>query len=228
MTGLTDGQLAELTARVRAIHGDLHSNGRPYALGLYRSIAMVVALLRKNITQDLAGAIFDVSQSTASRRWDLLRPLIGEALADCVPDPKEIAGAATVLVDGTICPTWDWKAIPDLYSGKTGYLRHQHPDRRHPPRRPRRHRPDPRARRRRRPTQSLGHLAVVAGHRQHQPGVQLGHRQYRAAVAVVGAALSDVRERRTGHLVVDQANRADHLLHDPAEMRQARRPVRQR
>jgi hypothetical protein len=147
MTGLTDGQLAELTARVRAIHGDLHSNGRPYALGLYRSIAMVVALLRKNITQDLAGAIFDVSQSTASRRWDLLRPLIGEALADCVPDPKEIAGAATVLVDGTICPTWDWKAIPDLYSGKTGYLRHQHPDRRHPPRRPRRHRPDPRARR---------------------------------------------------------------------------------
>ena len=121
MTGLTDGQLAELTARVRAVHGDLHSNGRPYALGLYRSIAMVVALLRKNITQDVAGAIFGVSQSTASRRWDLLRPLIGEALADCVPDPKEVAGAATVLVDGTICPTWDWKAIPDLYSGKTGY-----------------------------------------------------------------------------------------------------------
>jgi len=73
MTGLTDGQLAELTARVRAIHGDFHSNGRPYALGLYRSIAMVVALLRKNITQDVAGAIFGVSQSTTSRRWDLLR-----------------------------------------------------------------------------------------------------------------------------------------------------------
>jgi DDE superfamily endonuclease len=121
MTGLTDGQLAELTARVRALHGDFHSNGRPYVLGLYRSIAMVVALLRKNITQDVAGAIFDVSQPTVSRRWDLLRPLIGDALADCVPDPKEVAGAATVLVDGTICPTWDWKAIPDLYSGKTGY-----------------------------------------------------------------------------------------------------------
>jgi hypothetical protein len=27
MTGLTDGQLAELTTRVRAIHGDFHSNG---------------------------------------------------------------------------------------------------------------------------------------------------------------------------------------------------------
>jgi hypothetical protein len=33
---------AELTARVRAIHGDLHSNGRPYVLGLYRSIAKVL------------------------------------------------------------------------------------------------------------------------------------------------------------------------------------------
>jgi hypothetical protein len=27
----------------------------------------------------------------------------------------------TLLVDGTIAPTWDWAAIPDLYSGKAGY-----------------------------------------------------------------------------------------------------------
>ncbi len=27
----------------------------------------------------------------------------------------------SVLVDGTVCPTSDWKAIPDLYSGKAGY-----------------------------------------------------------------------------------------------------------
>jgi hypothetical protein len=25
------------------------------------------------------------------------------------------------LVGGTICPTWEWKAIPDLFSGKAGY-----------------------------------------------------------------------------------------------------------
>jgi hypothetical protein len=24
-------------------------------------------------------------------------------------------------VDGTVAPTWDWSAIPDLYSGKAGY-----------------------------------------------------------------------------------------------------------
>lgn len=56
-----------------------------------------------------------------SRRWDLLRPLIGQVLADCVPHPREIAGTGTLLVDGTICPVWDWAAIPGLFSGKAGY-----------------------------------------------------------------------------------------------------------
>jgi hypothetical protein len=26
-----------------------------------------------------------------------------------------------VLVDGTVCPTWGWKHLPDLYSTKAGY-----------------------------------------------------------------------------------------------------------
>ena len=82
---------------------------------------MVVALLRHNLTQDVAGAFFGVSQPTVSRRWDLLRPAIGAALAGCVPDPGEILGNGSALVDGTVAPTWDWKAIPDLYSGKAGY-----------------------------------------------------------------------------------------------------------
>jgi Helix-turn-helix of DDE superfamily endonuclease len=41
---------------------------------------MVVSLMRTNITQEFAGAIFGVSQTTVSRRWDLLRPLIGQVL----------------------------------------------------------------------------------------------------------------------------------------------------
>jgi hypothetical protein len=121
MTGLTDGQLTELTARVHQIAGSLTSAGRPHALGLFGSVAMVVSLMRKNLTQELAGTIFGVSQPTVSRRWDLLRPAIGEALAEFVPDPEQLIGQGTVLVDGTVCPTWDWQAIPDLYSGKAGY-----------------------------------------------------------------------------------------------------------
>jgi hypothetical protein len=122
MTGLDDGQLTDLVARVHVVCGDTFvSRGRPIALGLFRSVAMVVCLMRKNVTQDFAGAVFGVSQSTVSRRWDLLRPLIGEVLADVVPDPREVAGRGTVLVDGTVCPTWDWKKVPDLFSAKVGY-----------------------------------------------------------------------------------------------------------
>lgn len=82
---------------------------------------MVVCLMRKNVTQEFAGAIFGVSQATVSRRWDLLRPVIGDVLAELVPDPAEIAGRGTVLVDGTVCPTWDWSHVGDLFSGKVGF-----------------------------------------------------------------------------------------------------------
>ena len=61
-------------------------------------------------------------QATVSRRWDLLRPLIGPVLHGCVPHPAEIAGRqGTLLADGTVCPVWDWSALPGLFSGKTGY-----------------------------------------------------------------------------------------------------------
>jgi hypothetical protein len=118
---LTDGQLTELTARVGDVVGDLRSAGRPYTVGLFRSVAMVVALMRRNLVQDVARAFFGVSQPTVSRRWDLLRPVIAEVLDEFVPDPAQAIGAGSALVDGTICPTWDWAALPDLFSGKTRY-----------------------------------------------------------------------------------------------------------
>ena len=103
MTGLNDEQLTDLVARLHELCGDKFvSAGPPLALGLFRSVALVVCLMRKNVTQDFAGAVFGVSQATVSRRWDLLRPLIGDALADVVPDPAEVVGRGTVLVDGTV------------------------------------------------------------------------------------------------------------------------------
>jgi hypothetical protein len=122
MTGLDDEQLTDLVARVHVVCGGRFvSRGRPVALGLFRSVAMVVCLMRKNVTQEFAGAVFGVSQSTVSRRWDLLRPVIGQVLAAAVPDPVDVAGTASVLVDGTVCPTWDWGHVPDLFSAKVGY-----------------------------------------------------------------------------------------------------------
>ena len=99
MTGLNNEQLTDLVARLHERCGDKFvSAGRPLALGLFRSVALVVCLMRTNVTQDFAGAVFGVSQSTVSRRWDLLRPLIGDALAGVVPDPAAVVGHGTVLV----------------------------------------------------------------------------------------------------------------------------------
>ena len=46
-------QLTELVARVHATRGGgFASIGRAYALGLFGSVALVVCLMRKNVTQD--------------------------------------------------------------------------------------------------------------------------------------------------------------------------------
>src|SRR5688572_13239622 len=109
MTGLDDAQLDELVARVHDRIGGYSSRGRGYCLGLYRSVALVVFLLRENPTQQVAAAVFGVSQSTVSRRWDALREVIAIVLDDMVPDPAEAARDCTVLVDGTLARTWDWR-----------------------------------------------------------------------------------------------------------------------
>src|SRR4051812_2836719 len=121
MTGLNNEQLTDLVARLHELCGDKFvSTGPPLALGLFRSVALVVCLMRTNVTQDFAGAVFGVSQATVSRRWDLLRPLIGDALAEVVPDPREVVGRGTLLVDGRVCPPGDWRHVPALFSAKTG------------------------------------------------------------------------------------------------------------
>jgi len=63
-----------------------------------------------------------MAPTTVSRRWDLLRPAIARVLSSCIPDPAAVVGPfGTPLVDGTVCPVWDWNSIPDLYSGKMKY-----------------------------------------------------------------------------------------------------------
>lgn len=118
MTGLDSVQLTELVVRVRQRTGGFTSAGRGHGLGLYRSVVLVLFLLRENPTQTLAAAVFGVSQPTVSRRFGLLHDLIGQVLADLVPEPAAAAGGSTVLVDGTLARTWDWACRDDLYSGK--------------------------------------------------------------------------------------------------------------
>ena len=124
LTGLSDGQRMHLRRHV-ASHLGTHSitrhGGRPSALCLEGSVDLVCTLLRTNLTQEQAASIFDVSQATASRRWDLLRQVLADALDPLVPTVREVVGrGGSVLVDGFLAPTWDWKHARGMYSDKHG------------------------------------------------------------------------------------------------------------
>src|SRR5512143_1601541 len=117
MTGLTEAQLRELAGRVRRLVGG-PTTGRLHRLGLAESVCLVVFLLRENVTQAVAAAVFGVSQPTVSRRFEQLRDAVTAALAEWVPDPAAATRGDTVLVDGTLALTWDWRHRDDLFSGK--------------------------------------------------------------------------------------------------------------
>ncbi|WP_405576152.1 transposase family protein [Streptomyces sp. NBC_01092] len=59
------------------------------ALGLYKSVVLVLYLLRQNPIQQAAAELFGISQSTVSRRWTTLLPVVKKTLAAHVPDPAK-------------------------------------------------------------------------------------------------------------------------------------------
>jgi hypothetical protein len=124
LTGLSDSQRAELHRRVAGYLGTgeiTEPGGRPGTLDLHGSIDLVCVLLRTNLTQDQVACLFGVSQPTVSRRWDALRDPIGDALDHLVPTVRQVVGhGGSVLVDGFLAPTWDWKHAQGMYSDKHG------------------------------------------------------------------------------------------------------------
>lgn len=122
LTGLSTGQRAELHRRVAEYLGGratVRPGGRPSALTFEGSMDLVCCLLRTNLTQEQAAAIYQVSQATASRRWDLLREPIAQALAALIPTVRQVVGTyGSVLVDGFLAPTWDWKNATGMFSAK--------------------------------------------------------------------------------------------------------------
>ncbi|ANZ13631.1 Helix-turn-helix of DDE superfamily endonuclease/DDE superfamily endonuclease [Streptomyces noursei ATCC 11455] len=93
--------------------------GRMWALGLYKSVVLVLFLLRQNPVQEVAAELFGISQATVSRRWTALLPMVEKVLATHVPDPTEASAGRIVLVDGTLVTTWDWSSEgTTMFSGK--------------------------------------------------------------------------------------------------------------
>jgi DDE superfamily endonuclease len=116
MTGLENAQLDALVARVHAHHGGFTSHGRGYCLGLYRSVALVVFLLRETPPRPsprrCSGSVNPRCRDASTR--------CGRRSRSCSPtcsrtQPRRHAGAR--------CPwTEPWPAPgtgrDDLYSGK--------------------------------------------------------------------------------------------------------------
>lgn len=117
LTGLERDQVDALVAAV-AQQVPTWSGGRPFSPGLWRSVLIVLILLRQNLVQRAVAALFGTSQATVSRRLTALRGPITAALADLVPDPAAAAGTSTILLDGTLALTCDWQHREDLFSGK--------------------------------------------------------------------------------------------------------------
>ncbi|MFJ9822542.1 transposase family protein [Streptomyces sp. NPDC101151] len=93
--------------------------GRMWALGLYKSVVLVLFLLRQNPVQEAAAELFGISQATVSRRWTALLPVVEKVLARQIPDPAEASAGRIVLVDGTLVTTWDWASEgTTMFSGK--------------------------------------------------------------------------------------------------------------
>ncbi|WP_189971913.1 transposase family protein [Streptomyces violascens] len=93
--------------------------GRMWSLGLYKSVELVLFLVRQNPVQEVAAELFGVNQATASRRWNTLLLVVEKVLAGHVPDPAEASASRIALIDGTLVTTWDWASEGTrIFSGK--------------------------------------------------------------------------------------------------------------
>lgn len=124
-TGLTMTQMQELVSRVNGALGSpwRKKSGRPKSCGLYRAVEIACLYLRQNMPQEVIGDLFGISQSGISRIVSRLVPVVRSVLARFVPSAKDAIRAVrgkVVLVDGTLAPSWSYKAHKELWNRKHG------------------------------------------------------------------------------------------------------------
>jgi DNA-binding transcriptional regulator YiaG len=126
-TGLTAEQFAELCQLVLAqLQYWSRGIGRPQSLTLGQAVKVTVMYEKNNVTEEVLGELFGVSQPTVSRAITKIEPIIADVLAEFVPEPSDAPASIVVLVDGTLTPCWSWADAPDLRSGKQKTTGHNH------------------------------------------------------------------------------------------------------
>src|SRR5215213_5328086 len=90
----------------------------PPLLGLYKSVVVTLAYLRRNRMQAELAETYGGSQPTISRAISAVTPLLEKVLRGYVPTAEELDASKQYMVDGTLLPCWSWAGHPQLYSGK--------------------------------------------------------------------------------------------------------------
>jgi hypothetical protein len=116
-TGFSKEEIVELCVIICA-GTDHGSRPWPPILGLYKSVTVTLAYLRRNRVQAELAETFGVSQPTVSRAISAITPLLGDSLADYVPAVDDLDPETQYIVDGSLLPCWSWASHPELYSGK--------------------------------------------------------------------------------------------------------------
>jgi hypothetical protein len=117
-TGFSRDHITDLCAIIRGETAADEKKPWPPILGLFKSVTVALAYMRRNRVQAELGETFGVSQPTVSRAISGITPLLGPLLAGFVPTADELDGKTQYITDGTLLPCWSWASNPELYSGK--------------------------------------------------------------------------------------------------------------
>jgi hypothetical protein len=119
MTGLEYEQVLELEDRVEGYLGGWHPvRGRRREIELFNAVVATLFYYRTIAPRRVTGVVFGVSQSTISRMVNALEEPIA-AVLDCeVPELVDVIAGRVVIPDGTLIPTHNRAAHPELYSRK--------------------------------------------------------------------------------------------------------------
>jgi hypothetical protein len=116
-TGLEKSEIADACAMICAEVKDSERKWPP-VLGLYWSVVVALAHLRRNRVQAELAEAYGISQSTVSRAISAITPLLGKVLKDYVPTADDLDLNGQYIADGTLLPCWSWAGHRELYSGK--------------------------------------------------------------------------------------------------------------
>lgn len=122
-TGLAEEKILDLIVMIYHARNEYQKfNNEPITwpgrFGLFKSVVVVLKYLKRNRVQQELAEDYRVSQPTISRAVTGLTAAIGYLLKEFIPEAEGNPTGDTRVLDGTLCPSWSWKNVEHMYSGK--------------------------------------------------------------------------------------------------------------